>query len=177
VLHIAINVLPVLLEAAAEIIQPRLAVAGANQAVLGTFTITGKKVSTLAALTWKRVELVEPELALLLGEDHARTRSLQDVAELVFGIDIVITGIEITVVFQRHSLAAELVVDAHLRFLAHPLSNGPLEMVDERLADVAPIPVIPNLAHEVAPVIGIDRPVGDDGIRGAWMSGRRVLNG
>jgi hypothetical protein len=54
------------------------------------------------------------------------------------------------------------VINAELRLLAHPLRDSRLEQVDEHLAYIAAVSVIPDRAEEVSPVIGIDRPVGDD---------------
>src|ERR1017187_9962611 len=44
------------------------------------------------------------------------------------------------------------------------------------LAIVAPVPVIPDLAEEVAPIIGINRPICDDGIGIAGTGRRRSLH-
>ena len=95
-----------------------------------------------------------------------------NVAQLVFGIDVVIAGIEAAIVLQRDALAAELVIDAELRVPAHPLRDRGLEQVDVDLAVVAPVPVVPHLAEEVSPVVRIDRPVRDNGVGIARMRGR-----
>lgn len=76
-----------------------------------------------------------------------------------------VARIQAAIVFQCHALAAELAINADLRFLAHPLRHGRLEQVDAQFADVAAVPVVPDLAEEVAPVIGIDRPARDYGVR------------
>src|SRR5690242_20146983 len=115
------------------------------------------------------MKFVESELALTVGEDHARTRSFSNVAQLVFRVYVVIARVQAAVVFQRNTLSAELVVHAHLRVFAHPDGDGILKLVDEDLADVTAVPLIPDLAEEVPPVIGINGPVRDDRIRMSWM--------
>src|ERR1022692_946566 len=122
------------------------------------------------------MEFGKTEFLLSLGEHHARDMLLSNVAQLVFGIHVVIAGIHAAIVLQRYTLAAELVIDAYLRVHPHPLRDRSLEQVDVNFAIIAPVPVVPNLAEEVAPVIGIDRPIGDDRIGTAWMRSRRILH-
>src|SRR5271157_4633350 len=90
VLCVLIDVAPALLQPAAQIVQAGLAVGSTNQSVLGTLTIAGKQILALAAVQRKRVELGEAEFLLFLGEDHARTRGLHNVAQLVPGINVVV---------------------------------------------------------------------------------------
>ena len=85
-----------------------------------------------------------------------------------------VAGIDGAVVFQHRALAAELVIHADLRVQAHPLADCGFEEVDEHLAVVAPVPLIPNLAEECAPVFGIDGPVGHNRIGISGMGRRRV---
>ena len=94
---------------------------------------------------------------------------------LIFRINVVIAGIQAAVVLQGHTFAAEFVINAELRFLAHPLRDRGLEQIDEHLAHVAAVPLIPHLAEKIAPVVRIDRPLRHHGIRGAGMRGGRVV--
>ena len=128
VLHVIVNVVPELQQSTAQVVQPGFAVVCADQAVLGAFAIAGERICAFPALSGKGVELVEAEFLLLLGEDHSRTGSLHDVAELVFGIDVVIAGIQAAIVLQRDAFAAEFVINAELRFLAHPLGHRGFEI-------------------------------------------------
>src|SRR5208283_3720949 len=72
IFHVRIDVLPELLQAAAQVVQPRLAIAGTNKPVLGTLPVTGKPVLALAALLRQSIALGEAEFLLLLGENHPR---------------------------------------------------------------------------------------------------------
>jgi len=122
-LNILIDVLPELVKARTEIVQSRLPIATTEAAVLWTFAVTGKQVFAVAALLRQGAELVESDLLLPFGEHHARTRCLRDIAQFVFRIYVVIAGIQAPIVFECYSLAAKLMVDAHLRFSAHPHGN------------------------------------------------------
>jgi hypothetical protein len=89
----------------------------------------------------------------------------------------VVAGIQAAIVLHGNTLTAKFVIDAELRLLAHPLRNSGLEQVDEHLADISAVPVVPYFAKEVAPIVGIDGPVGDDGVGIPRMRGRRVEQG
>ena len=71
VFYVLIDVPPIFLQAAAQIVQSRLAIARADDAVLGTLAIAGKQEIALLALAGQRMEFIETELALFLGEDHS----------------------------------------------------------------------------------------------------------
>ncbi len=60
-----------------------------------------------------------------------------------------VAGIQAAVVFQRYPFAAELVIDAQLRVHALPLRHGSFKMIDEDSADVATVPIVPDLTRKV----------------------------
>ena len=78
---------------------------------------------------------------------------------------------------KGHAFAAKLVVDTELRVHALPLRHGSFKMIDEYLPNIPAIPVIPNLAKEVAPIVRVHGPVGDNGIEVTGMSGGSILHG
>lgn len=113
--YVVVNVAPEVLQPTAQVVESGLTVVSANKAVLGAFAVAGEQKLAFTTLPWQRAGLVKPELALLFREHHARTRDLKNVSQLVLGIHVVVADVEISVVLQRHSLAAELVIDTHLR--------------------------------------------------------------
>src|SRR5208283_2110595 len=72
VLHVGIDVLPELLQAATQVVQPRFTIARTNQPVLRTLPVAGKPVFALAALARQSIALGETKLLLLLGKHHSR---------------------------------------------------------------------------------------------------------
>jgi hypothetical protein len=69
--YIVVDVLPKLLQPTAQVVESRLAVAGPDQAVLGTFAVAGEQELAFPALLGQGTGLVESELTLLLRENHA----------------------------------------------------------------------------------------------------------
>jgi hypothetical protein len=61
IFHIAIDILPELLQAAAQVVQTWLAVAGADEAVLRTLAVASEEGLALAALSRQIIALGETE--------------------------------------------------------------------------------------------------------------------
>jgi len=84
-----------------EIIQALFPIWRAEEAMLGAFTIASKTVIAFAAISRQRIVLVLAKLPLLARVDESFQWILDDVAELVLRISVVIAGVEITVVLNR----------------------------------------------------------------------------
>jgi hypothetical protein len=65
VFSVLVNVMPVSLKTAAEIVQSGLSILGADQPVFRAFSIAGEKKFALPALARKRSKFVHSESALL----------------------------------------------------------------------------------------------------------------
>ena len=85
------------LVASAQVIQPRLAIWCLDEAVLGTFTMTGEAHFALATVARQRVALVQPKLPLFVRCHEFDHMLLLDVAQQIFRFDKVITRVEVTV--------------------------------------------------------------------------------
>ena len=81
---------------------------------------------------------------------------LRNVPQLVFRINVVIAGVDAAIVLHGYALAAELAIYAQLRISTHPLRHSSLEQIDVHLAVVAAVPVMPDLAEEVVPVVRVE---------------------
>ena len=76
---------------------------------------------------------------------------------------------------HSHSLTAKFVINAQLRFHPLPLRDCRFEQVYEDFAVIAVVPFIPNLAKKVAPVVRIDGPIRDNGVRVSGVGGRGAV--
>ncbi len=84
-----------LMVAGAEVVQARLSVGRAAEAVLGTFAVTGKEKRTLLALG-RQLEALASAEGLLLGTiEHLYQSVAMDVAQPVFRKDEVVAAIDI----------------------------------------------------------------------------------
>ena len=86
-----------------------------------------------------------------------------DVAEFVFRVYKMITTVDITVVLYGQGLAAGLAGHTFLRTVAKHHGDGVFKLIDKYTAVVLLEPLIPHAAQKISPVIGVYRPVGDDG--------------
>src|ERR1700722_14970611 len=97
-LHRRTDVFEELLVAGTQVIEPRLAIRGSDEAVAGTLAVTGEAHFTLPAIFGQAVQLVQPERALLLRANQLRHGRPQDVPQQIAGLDVVIAGIKVAVV-------------------------------------------------------------------------------
>ena len=76
-----------------------------------------------------------------------------------------VAGINTAIMFDCNAFAAELVIDTKLRRKSHVLGHKRLEVVDQHFAKILLYAIQSNtLDEEISVLIGIDRPVGNDGV-------------
>ena len=88
--------------------------------MLRTFPIVGKSHLALLAIFWQCIVLRLTKLDLLRRFSHFPQSLLHDVAEAIFGIDKVITGIEVSVMLDGERGTAGFAKNAQAGFHAQP---------------------------------------------------------
>lgn len=96
------------------------------------------------------------------GVDEVGEGIFHDVAEVVFGIDVVVAGIEVAVVFEGESVAASFAEDTEGGVHAGPCFEGGIEHLDEDFSDVFPDPFVEDVGEEFSVLEGADGPLGND---------------
>ena len=99
----------------AEIIQARFSGLSPHQPILGAFTPAELQVGALTAILGKLVTLIKPETFLPVRIRHGAPMRIADIADPIRGIDKVVTGEHVAVMFDHHALAAELRGNTALR--------------------------------------------------------------
>ena len=92
--------------ACAQIVEARLAVTVADEAIARTLTMAGKTKDTLTALSRQGREFLLPEPPLLLTVEHLRECLLVDAAQAVLRKYEMVTGIDTAVAFHHGSATA-----------------------------------------------------------------------
>src|SRR5262249_17478036 len=144
--------------ALAEIIQAFLPIWRAKEAMFGTFSIAGKTIIAFAAISRQRIVLVLAELPLLARVDQRAQRILDDVAEFVLRINVVIARIEIAVVFNRQRRTTSLTKDAEALLDSQPALQSDIKNLHEVPPDIVSNPFIKNGAEELAELGRLYRP-------------------
>ena len=107
----------------AEIVQARFSVWCGQESAFRTFAVASKPNVALTAIFGQRVELVPPELKLLLRGGQLNNREIVDVAHQIIWLYKMIAGIKIAIVFQCQSQTASWFKNAHAgRGKAHPVA-------------------------------------------------------
>ncbi len=150
----------------AEVVEAGVAVGGEDEAVLGAFAVAGEADFAVTAVFWEGVGFVVAKFGLGGGVGHLLEGSVEDVAEVIAGVDVVVAGIEIAVVFDGECGAAFFGEDAEGGTEAEPVSEGDVEELDEGFADVVADPVVEDDGEESAVVLREDAGGGDGGIVG-----------
>src|SRR6185312_4046074 len=103
------------------------------------------------------------EAALLGRADERLHGRLHDVAQLIFRIDEVVAGVEVSVVLDGEGHAAVFAEDAEALRHSEPALESYIEDLDEGLADVAADPLVKDGAQKFAVLQRLDGPFGDFG--------------
>ena len=112
--QVALNMRIKVFQSRAQIVEPCLAVRGANKSVLGTFAPAEFQMRTLKARLRQLVPLGKPEIFLPVRIGDGAPVGIADVSDPIFGIDIVITDEHVAIMLDHHVFAAELRSDAAL---------------------------------------------------------------
>lgn len=159
------------LEALTEITLAELAGRGGAKAVFQAVTMAGEAHGAFAARARERVAFCVAEGELARAVHHVNEWRFHDVAETVARVDIVITSIEITVVFEDEGGAAAFGEDAERAAVASPTAEGDIKILHEDCADVVADPLIENGDEEFAEAAGVDAPFRD------WRADGRAAGG
>ena len=84
-----------------QVVQAFLSIRRANESMFRAFAMTGKADVTFAAVARQGVKLVLAEGGLRGAIHHTAQTLAQNIAQLIFGIDKMVTRIEVPVMFQR----------------------------------------------------------------------------
>ena len=136
------------LEGRAEVVQARLAVGGAGEAVLRAASVAGEANVAFAAVARERVALVQAELPLLLGGDQIDEVPVGDVAQQVAGLDEVIARVDVTGVLEREREPAGLAVHAQARGLPDPVRQRRVEHLHVHARDIVADPFLEDVDQE-----------------------------
>src|ERR1035437_444942 len=117
-------------QAAAEVVQSRLAVRSADDSILRTFAPAIGEIGTPVAILRQGLAFGATKFFLNAGENHVAELVVLDVSQPIFWIDIVIAGVEAAVIFHRHAFAAVLGIDTHLRRQSQVLRDERLKVID-----------------------------------------------
>ena len=98
--------------AGAEVVEAGFAVRRQVEAVFGAFAVAVFFDFAGSAVFGEGGLFVEAELGLLGGGDHVAEGLVHDVAEFEFGVDEVVAGVEVAVVFEGEAFAAGFGEDA-----------------------------------------------------------------
>ncbi len=145
------------LVAGAQVIQPGLAIGRECEPVARALAVAGETHLTLPTVPRQRVALGLAEGSLLVGGDQLQEMGLLNIAEKVLGLDEVIAGVQIAVVFERQRIATRLSEDAERAADADPRPKRGVEHLDEDLGDVLPDPLVEDGDQEAAPLVGPHR--------------------
>ena len=106
--HVFLNVGIEMFQASAKIIQSRLTVWRVDDPISGALAPAEIQLFTCAAVIGQRIALGKAKIHLLLRINHFPKMLLIDVSDFVFGVNVVIAGIDIPVLLDGECFAAEL---------------------------------------------------------------------
>ena len=158
--HRAVDVVEEQLVSGAQVVQPRLAIWGMDEAVARAFAITGEQHFALAAVLGQAVELVLSEFTLLVRRNQLDQVSLLNIAQQECWLDEVVAGVQVAVVFQGEGVAAGGLEDAQAG-LAHPVCQCGVKGLHEDLAHVAPHPLVEDGDEEMPVLLWANGALGD----------------
>ena len=134
----------------AEIIKASFTVRCADEAMFGALSIAGEAHIAFKAVPGQCVPLGVAEVFLLLDIGERSQRVVEDVAQLVFWINVVVAGIEIALVLDGQRGAAGFREDAKAGLHPEPGSQRDVEDLDESNPDVIAHPFIEDGAKKLA---------------------------
>ena len=142
-----------LLVAGAEVVEARFAGRRFEETVLGTFAMAGEAHRALAAIARQGGRLGQPEGLLLGRVDEAGEGRVHQVTQLVAGVDVMVAAVEISVVLDGEGPSAVFGKNADTGWLAAPVGQGRVKLLNKDLAHVVLDPFIEDRDQEL-PVLG-----------------------
>ena len=142
----------------AEIVQSRLVRSCPQEPVFRAAAVAGKAPCALSALRGQAVAFVLSERVLPGGRRQIVDGGLGDVAQFMGGIDIVVAGKNVAVMFDGQLAAARFGKPAQRRWRAEKNAEHGVEILHEHPADVAAPPFIEDGAQEISVAVGRDAP-------------------
>ena len=94
-----INMGEILFQPAAQVVQSRFTDRCPDKSILGTFTMAHGKMFTIPAVLRQPILFIKTEFLLLLRKNSCVQFSLLDIAQMIFGVDKMVAGINLAVVF------------------------------------------------------------------------------
>lgn len=167
--HRRIDVREEFLVAGAEIIQPRFAARGAQKAVLGALAVTGESHRALATVARQHRRFGRAEGFLLRRVDHPGERGVEQVAQLVARVNVVIATEDVTIVFDRERAAAIFGEHANSGRLTRPVGEGGIELLHEDSTDVALHPLVEDRREKFSVVGRAHAPLRHLGFEGVGV--------
>lgn len=156
-LHRAVDVAEKQLVAFAEVVQTGFAVGTLGEAVFGASAVADETHIAFAAIAGQGIAFCLAKSPLLLAGHELAERRFVDIAQPVFGFDIVVAGIEVAAVFQSQSQSAGWLEDTQTRFVAGPGGEGFVEDLDVNAPDIVPYPFTKDRDKEFAILASTDR--------------------
>lgn len=155
--HIGCHVVEETVVAFAQIIKARIAISIANEAILGTLSMTGKFIAAFPALARKGAMLDVAELLLFRPIEHFGERLLANVAKFILGEDKMIARIDVSIVFHHTGMSAIAGKDTNTRRYATPVGKRAVEEFDKDLPHIVSHPLVEKFDKEITPLVGTNR--------------------
>ena len=155
--HIRCHVVEEPVIAFAQVIEARITISIADEAILGTFAMTGKFIAAFPALTRKGAVLDVAELLLFRPIEHFGERLLANVAKFILGEDKMIARIDVSIVFHHTGMSAIAGKDTNTRRYATPVGKRAVEEFDKDLPHIVSNPLVEKGNEEIAPLVGTNR--------------------
>ena len=139
--------------------QAGLAVGGHHKAVLGAAAIAREPHLAAPAVLRQRRQLRLPKRTLLRRLHHFQQgTALDDVAQEMLGLDVVVARVQIPCVLKSDGLPARAGMHAQADLIhAQPVRQRSVEGLHEHVPDVVPRPFLEDLDHEPSVLLGADR--------------------
>ena len=155
--HIGCHVVEETVVAFAQIIKARIAISIANEAILGTLSMTGKFIAAFPALARKGAMLDVAELLLFRPIEHFGERLLANVAKFILGEDKMIARIDVSIVFHHTGMSAIAGKDTNARRHATPVGKRAVEEFDKDMPHIVSHPLVEKFDKEITPLVGTNR--------------------
>ncbi len=145
----------------AQVVRILACVGRADETVLRATTVAPRAYRACQARCGQGTALVLHERALPAAKDERAQRRLVDIAQTVAGLDVVVTAIQVAVVFQRRPVTAfgrmhAQAVSAEARFQRH------VEIAHEHAPDVVAHPLLEHIDKKAPVLRGPDRALRDE---------------
>ena len=115
----------------------------------------------VSAVLGQRVSLVCPKFSLECRIHHVSNRRIYDISKMVSRKNVVVAGVEITVVLNRHRIAAGFAENAEAWIVTHPCLECNVEDLYVDFPDVVHHPLVKNSTQKLAVLSGLNRALRD----------------